>query len=176
QSDFDGTHPPYADLAGPAVVEFRVLYDMAIGPSLIAAIPAGTADPDRPIWDFTQTDYNDPSGAPGPAYFRFFRLPLPDGSTYYKRFLPTCVKMLPTGRRLVVNNSGLIERLTKQALGRTGVVCSSEVLEIETANDADSDPLNDSFDIDVRRVIPDPYGAEWRDPLLAPTYAERVTQ
>jgi hypothetical protein len=177
QSKLTG-RPPYADLVGPAALEFRVSYNPT-NPGLIPASPGGVSDPDRPIWDFTQTDYNDPTGvypAPGLAHFAFFRLPLPNGTTYYKRFLPTCVTFLPTGRRLIVNDSGLIERLTKQAIRRTGLVCSSEVFEVETSGDGDDDPTNDGHDIDSRRLIPDPYGGEWQDPLVAPTYAERVSQ
>lgn len=160
-----GGGPPYPDLVGPAALEFQVSYDPA-APGLIPASPGGTPDPNRPIWYFTQAEYNN---------WEYFRLPLPNGTTYFKRFLPTCVSLLPTGRRLIVNNSGLIERFTKAALGVTGVVCSSEVFEVETATGGDDDPTNDTYNVDPRRIVPDPFGPEWRDPLVAPVYAERVT-
>lgn len=154
--------PPYTD--EPGVFEFRVSYDpAALG--LIPAQPSGNPDPDAPIWAFTRSHYTAVS---------FFSIPLPDGTTHYKRFMPTSIQVLPNGRRLIANNSGLIERLTKQAVGRTGIVCSSEVFEVETDDQGDLDPINDAHQVDPRLIIPDPYGPDWADPLIAPAYAERV--
>jgi hypothetical protein len=174
---------------GAGVFEFRVSYRPA---SL--GLVASERGPDIPIWMFTERPYCVDATQPNPDLnarvdcYRYdydagagtvvarpwFRIPLPSGAYWYKRFLPTSVQRLSTGRHLIANNSGLVERLTKAAISQTGVVCSSEVFEVETQDQNNADPLDDVHLVDPRRLIPDPYGPDWPDPLIAPVYAERV--
>ncbi len=168
---------PYGADPGPGVFEFRVNYDPASA-GLIAPTAGGAPGyplQDIPIWRFTFAEYQN---------FPFFRIRLPNGTTWQKPFRPTCAQILPNGNHLIANSVGLIERLTKAAIRQlaqtagttweTGIVTTSEVFEVETDDQGDGDPSNDVHRLDWRRIIPDPYGTDWPDPLLAPAYAERA--
>jgi hypothetical protein len=145
---------------GAGVFEWQVSYGAT--PGLIAATPGGVTNGDYPIWRFTQVEYN---AAP------WFNFVLPAG-TYYKRFLPTSCEALPNGNHLVSNFTGVVERFSKAALAATGHVTSSEVFEIVTTGG--TDPTLYTYTVPYGRCIPDPYGPDWPDPLIAPVYAERV--
>ncbi len=155
---------------GAGVFEWQVNYATA-GAGLIVATPGGVANYACPIWRFTQ------GGLPVPVEYAavpYFTIPLPAGGTFTKRFVPTSAQILPSGRHLISNFTGVVERFSKTALGVTGVVTSSEVFEVTTLGGGDTDPANDTFVVDYRRLLPDPYGPDWPDPLVAPVYAERV--
>ncbi len=166
--------PFYSPDPGAGVFEFRVVYDGAASGLMPSEEPAGTLNPDAPHWRFTQVEY---SAMQDPATgVHYFQIPLPNGSRYVKRFLPTCCQVLMDGSHLIANNSGLIERLTKSAIRRTGVVCTPEVFVVDTDDQGDNYAGNDAHVVDPRKLIPDPYGPDWPDPLTMPNYAERVVR
>ncbi|MBC7286619.1 MAG: hypothetical protein H5T86_00950 [Armatimonadetes bacterium] len=163
----------YVPDPGAGVFEFRVLYDGPSSGLIPGEEPAGTPNSDAPIWRFSQLEYSSMRDSATGIYY--FRIPLPDGTTYNKPFLPTSCQVLPDGKHLISSNSGLVERLTKAAIRQTGVVCTPEVFEVAT--DPGTNPsyaLDDAHAVDARAIIPDPYGPDWRDPLVLPAYAERV--
>ena len=169
---------------GAGVFEFRVSYGAS--PGLIPSDPGA----DVPVWIMAERPVRvTGGGAPAAACYRYdynpadgsyalrpwFNITMPgSGSTLAKRFVPSSAQTLPTGRRLIANCAGIVERLTKRALGQTGVVPTSEVFEVETLDGGDLDPANDRHLIDRRRIIPDPFGPDWPDPLISPVYADRV--
>ncbi|MCX7598401.1 MAG: hypothetical protein N2512_05980 [Armatimonadetes bacterium] len=159
---------------GAGVFEFRVSYGTAPGP-----IPSAHG-PDVPVWILAENPFRVQGGAAASPCYRltpWSSIAMPGAARpLEKRFVPTSVELLPTGRRLIANSAGLVERLTKRALGQTGVVTTAEVFEVETNDGGEEppDPANDQHVIDRRRIIPDPYGPDWPDPLIYPVYAHRV--
>jgi hypothetical protein len=174
---------------GAGVFEFRVSYAAPLG-----VIPSSYGV-SVPYWIFAELPYRlTAGGAPAsssyrlwytpagggwgfrpPGHIRMPGVPLGSPGDYLdKRFVPASAELLPTGRHLIANYCGVIERLNKRLLGQTGLVPTSEVLEVDTDDGGDSNPANDDHFLDPRRFIPDPYGPDWADPLTAPVYASRV--
>lgn len=168
---------------GAGVFEFRVSHGST--PGLIPSAHGA----DVPVWIMGERPFRVNGAAPASSCYRYdydpsdgsyalrpwLNILLPGtGQPLEKRFVPTSVELLPDGRRLIANASGLVERLTKRALEQTGVVTTAEVFEVETDDGGDLDPTNDRHFTDRRRIIPDPFGPEWTDPLIYPVYAHRV--
>lgn len=168
---------------GAGVFEFRVNYGTP--PGLIASVYGA----DVPVWIMAENPFRMNGAAPASSCYRYeydpaggsyllrpwFNITMPGtGGVLTKRFVPASAQVLPTERRLIANCAGLVERLTKLALGQTGIVPTAEVFEVETDDGGDLDPANDRHFIDRRRIIPDPFGPDWTDPLISPVYADRV--
>ncbi|HEY3397103.1 MAG TPA: hypothetical protein VGM19_05520 [Armatimonadota bacterium] len=126
-----------------------------------AAGPVPGGGPFGSVWSYTATDYATKTGAFGTVATA--------AGVYGKRFYPVCAKLLYPGpvfggRVLITNYTGVVENLARENVGSTGSGLYGELFEV--SGDA-AKGLRDS------RIIPDPLGEDWNDPLNQPTYAER---
>jgi hypothetical protein len=101
----------------------------------------------------------------------FSTLLTPSGAAYQRRFYPVCAKVLYPGLAfgsnvLITNYSGLVENLARPNVGSPGTQLHGEVFEVDPAQP-------DNLRIVEGRTIPDPWQADWNDPLNQPAYAER---
>ncbi len=121
--------------------------------------PVSGPGPFGSTWSYTATDY---AGAGV-----FSRVVTPAGATYVKRFYPVCAKLLYPGPAyggnvLITNYTGVIEHLARENVGSVGSGLNGEVFEVDI-----------NRNLLEGRTIPDPFEADWNDPLNQPAYAER---
>ncbi|NLO73855.1 MAG: hypothetical protein GX100_07095, partial [candidate division WS1 bacterium] len=125
--------------------------------------------PARSVFAYTTANYA--------AAGAFSRLVVPatnaTGSNlvYPRRFYPVCVKVLYPGLLfggtvMITNYTGLVENLARPNVGSPGSGLHGEVFEVDPLQPAASQILEG-------RIIPDPWQADWNDPLNQPAYAER---
>jgi hypothetical protein len=114
-------------------------------------------------WFYDATSYATTTGAFG----QIVTPSSPAVTQYPKRFYPVCAKMLFPGQLfggnvLITNYTGVIGNLARPNVGSRGSGLYGEVFEVNPANV-----------LQTQRLIPDPYGTDWNDPLNQPAYAER---
>ena len=125
--------------------------------------------PARSVFAYTTANYA--------AAGAFSRLVVPatnaTGSNlvYPRRFYPVCVKVLYPGLLfggtvMITNYTGLVENLARPNVGSPGSGLQGVVFEVDPLQPAASQILEG-------RIIPDPWQADWNDPLNQPAYAER---
>jgi hypothetical protein len=124
--------------------------------------PVAGSGPHGSIWQYLATNYA--------AAVPFSQIATPSGTVYPKRFYPVCAKMLFPGldfggNVLITNYTGVTENLTRGNVGSYGSGLFGEVFEVYGFNGAHT--------LLPQRIIPDPYGTDWNDPLNQPAYAER---
>jgi hypothetical protein len=132
------------------------------------------------VFSYTAADYA--------AAGAFSTLVTPSGQAYSRRFYPVCVKVLypgigflPDGTRLggnvlITNYGTLVEQLARPNVTYTdlagthvsaGTELHGEVFEV------DPNQATENLKILEGRSIPDPWQADWNDPINQPAYAER---
>jgi hypothetical protein len=171
----DVQHGQSINLDGVWGYEIHTVAD-ATGPAG-PVLPAGLTYP-APNWSYTAADYaNQQTDVTNPAYPAFARIKTPSGTIsgtiYPKRFYPVCAKMLFPGglfegNVLITNYTGVTENLARPNVGSRGSGLFGEIFEVNWLNKTQ---FQDGIIPD--RIIPDPFGTDWNDPLNQPAYAER---
>jgi hypothetical protein len=178
----NATGMPFAG-AGPACVEFRVgdpTFD-PMDPSTWVLRPTATG-PAIPYWSYTQADFV--AGPLGHVW-----LPPGEGAggvRVERAFAPVSAQRLPGGRHLIANSQGVVENLTHPSVPTatdaatfgTPPSLAADVFEVDTQYDPASpnDPATQVHIIDVHRAIPDPWLADWTDPINQPSFAQRCQE
>jgi hypothetical protein len=191
----DNAPSPLAAL-GDGVFEFVV--DISGSPDAWRMVPATDAGggplADTPVWYMTREDFM--YSYPGSSTRRDLtnvRYEDVDGNAYWQNmpWFPVAATRLPMDNRpmdadgdgnperyhrhLVVNHAGMTANMTRSNVDDTSApaVLGPSVMVVQTDDAADNYPGNDTLDIDVRHVIPNPYDFDWPDPLAQPTSAAR---
>lgn len=95
-----------------------------------------------------------------------------DAGDYDKRWYPVSSQRLSGDTVLITNSLSLIESATHENIG-AGVrdtVMGSHIFEVETNDQGDGDPTNDTHWLNPERSIPAP-GTMWTDPFTQPAHA-----
>ncbi len=121
--------------------------------------PVAGPGPHGATWEYTAGTYVGTTGA--------FGVVVTPTTTYQKRFYPVCAKVLFPGPQcggniLITNYTGVTENLARENVGSPGTALYGEVFEVGT-----------DHSLQTQRLIPDPFAADWNDPLNQPSYAER---
>lgn len=193
-SQVQANEPSPLAARGDGVFEFVVDIGGAPGSwRLVSATDdGGNALADTPVWYMTREDFL--YSYPGTGQRRDLtniRYVDVGGNSYWQTmpWFPVAARRLPTDNRpmdangdgnieryhrhLIVNHAGMTANMTRATVDdiTPPAVLGPSVMVVQT-NDADDNyPGNDTLDIDVRHVIPNPYDFDWPDPLAQPTSA-----
>ena len=82
-------------------------------------------------------------------------------------------------RHLVTNAAQIVQNLSRDNVRSTAsdavgpAALFSTVFVINSNDNNDASPDNDTHDLDRREAIPNPQDADWSDPFNQPTFADR---